>query len=325
MPEQLTFVADDTDAGHRLDVAVTRRLDRVSRSRVHRLVETGAVLVNGSPAKPGALLHGGDSVEVCIPDPEPALPKPQPIPLRVILEDDDLMVVDKPAGMVVHPGAGTPDGTMVNALLARPAGLSGVGGVLRPGIVHRLDKDTSGLILVAKNDFAHRALSAALSRREVSRVYWAIALRRFDRNSGEVAAPIGRHPTVRTRMAVVERGGREALTQWRVIRVFAGISLLECRLATGRTHQIRVHLAHIRHPILGDTLYGGSHAVALQLVPPNATQMRAAIRAATRQMLHARHLSFRHPRTGEQIMVESDPPKDFSFVLEALQQGGAGA
>ncbi len=323
MPERFTFLADEAEAGDRLDVAVTRHLDTLSRSRVHRLVEAGAVLLNGAVARPSALLRGGDSVEICIPDPEPAVPKPQPIPLRVLLEDDDLMVVDKPAGMVVHPGAGTPDSTMVNALLSRPTGLSGIGGVLRPGIVHRLDKETSGLILVAKNDFAHRALSTALSHREISRVYWAIALRRFDSSAGEISAPIGRHPTLRTRMAVVERGGREALTRWRVLESFAGISLIECRLGTGRTHQIRVHLSHIRHPILGDTLYGGSHAVALQLVPPNATRMRAGIRSAMRQMLHAHHLSFSHPRTGEQISVESEPPSDFLFVLDSLRQESA--
>jgi 23S rRNA pseudouridine1911/1915/1917 synthase len=319
MPERITFETDESDAGERLDVAAARRIVKISRSRLRRLIESGAVLVDGHTVKPSGLLHAGEWVEVTLPDPVAAEPEPQEIPLRVVLEDDDLLVVDKPAGLVVHPGAGTPDGTMVNALLARPGSLSEVGGVLRPGIVHRLDKDTSGLILVARTDLAHRTLSAALARREVSRVYWALALRRFPKDAGEVNAPVGRHPSVRTRMAVVDRGGRDALTRWQVLEPFGGISLVECRLGTGRTHQIRVHLAHIGHPVLGDTLYGGSPAVAQHLVATGDTALRAAVRDVRRQMLHAHRLSFQHPRTGERIQLESPPPADFDSVLALLR------
>ncbi len=321
MPEHLQIEFGPDEAGRRLDAALATRLGDLSRARVRRLVEAGDVRLNGKPAKPSLAVHDGDMADVTIPDPEPAQPPAQEMPLRVMHEDEDLLVIDKPAGLVVHPGAGTRDGTLVNALLARPGSLSAIGGVLRPGIVHRLDKDTSGLMLVAKNDLSHRRLSEALASREITRVYWALALRAFRETAGAVEAPIGRHPTVRTKMGVVEHGGRAALTRWRVRENFGPFSLVECRLATGRTHQIRVHLSHIGHPVLGDDLYGGGAALAMQLCPPRDQALRTSLSAATRQMLHARELAFAHPRSGEAMHFLSEPPADMAAILAALRAG----
>lgn len=319
---RILTVADD-DAGQRLDVFVTRHVEDLSRSRVQKLIESGAVLVDGAPQPARLSVRSGMRVEVRVPPPVPATPRPQPMELRVLHEDDHLLVLDKPPGLVVHPGAGQPDGTLVNALLARPGTVSVIGGVERPGIVHRLDKDTSGLMVVAKTDAAHTALTEALSRREVKRIYWAIVLREFRTNAGTIDAPIGRHPTIRTRMAVRPDGqGRSAVTHWKVRERFGGLSLVECRLATGRTHQIRVHLAHERHPVLGDDLYGGSVTVALQLVPPRDAPLRNALRAVGRQMLHARELAFVHPATGEPMHFRCEPPEDFQAVLAALRDHG---
>ena len=322
MPRTQTLTVGGTDAGQRLDVLVCGALPDLSRSRVRRLIDSADVTLNGRPAKAGAMLRAGDTVRVNIPDPEPATPVAQAIPLTVVYEDADLAVIDKPPGMVVHPGAGAPDGTMVNALLARDGTLSAVGGVFRPGIVHRLDKDTSGLIVVARNDASHRALSAALAERTMSRVYWALALRRFRAAAGEVEAPIGRHPGARTRMAVVDHG-RRALTRWKVLEQMGGVALVECRLATGRTHQIRVHLAHINHPVLGDATYGGAAAVAAQCAPAHDTALRALLRGVARQMLHARELAFAHPRTGEPMRFVAEPPADFASLLAALRAAAA--
>lgn len=276
--------------------------------------------VTGLAVKPGAILRGGEQIQVIIPDPEPASPVPQQIPLEIIFEDDDVLVINKPPGLVVHPGAGTPDRTLVNALLGRPGLLSQIGGVYRPGIVHRLDKDTSGLLIVARNDAAHLALSRALARREIKRIYRAIVLRVPQAETGVVEAPIGRHPTVRTRMAVRYDRGRPATTTWRVLERFHHFALIECRLATGRTHQIRVHLAHIGHPVLGDTLYGGGAAVAAGLAGARAHRLRGALeRLARRQMLHAFELGFVHPRTGHPLVFRTDPPSDFQTLLDTLR------
>lgn len=322
MPRAETLTVGEADAGRRLDVVVSGTLPDLSRSRVRRLIDSADVTLNGRPAKAGAMLRAGDTVTVRVPDPEPATPIAQTIPLSVVYEDADLAVIDKPPGMVVHPGAGAPDGTMVNALLARDGTLSAVGGVFRPGIVHRLDKDTSGLIVVARNDASHRALSASLAARTMSRVYWALALRRFRTASGEVDAPIGRHPTVRTRMAVVDHG-RGALTRWKLLEQMGNVALVECRLATGRTHQIRVHLAHIKHPVLGDITYGGGAAAAAGCGPPHDTALRALLRGVPRQMLHARELAFAHPRTGEPMRFVAEPPPDFAALLASLRAAAA--
>lgn len=310
--------------GERMDIFLSS-VGELSRSRLKGVIEGGFVSVNGNvELRPRHLVHTGDRVVVQLPPPEPATPIAQDIPLNIVFEDSELIVIDKPAGMVVHPGAGTPDGTLVNALLGRGEGrLSEIGGVQRPGIVHRLDKDTSGLLVVARNDTAHRYLSAALARREIKRIYHTIVLRQMPAVSGSVNLPIGRHQNQRTKMAIVEveRGGREALTYWRVLEHFHGFALVECRLATGRTHQIRVHMSQIKHPVLGDELYGGSIGTALQLVPGNQPVLQGLIRKwATRQMLHARYLSFVHPVTGEMLEFESPLPRDFSLLLEEMRK-----
>ena len=316
------FVITPSDVGSRLDVYVCAQLkDELSRSRVRKLIDSGDVLLNDEAAKAGTLLRPGDRVQVIVPPTIEASPVAQPMDLDVVWEDADLAVINKPPGLVVHPGAGTPDGTLVNALLARDGQLSSIGGVFRPGIVHRLDKDTSGLMVVARNDFSHRTLSEALSRHDVARVYHAITLRSFRENSGRIEAPIGRHPSGRTRMAVVheKKGGRPAVTHWKVIEQMGAYSLVECRLETGRTHQIRVHLAHEGHPLLGDELYGGGFALASQFVPAQANKLRATLHTVQRQMLHARQLAFTHPRTGEPMSFTAEPPADFLDILSALR------
>ncbi len=321
--KQQRFVVTAAFAGKRLDVYLSEVMP-LSRSRIRRMIDAGAVVgLGGVALLPKHSVAAGDVILVSMPPPEPAKPVAQNIPLNIVYEDEDLIVINKPIGMVVHPGAGVHDGTLVNALLGRSdAHLSEIGGVQRPGIVHRLDKDTSGLLVVARNDRAHQTLSAALARRDVSRIYQAIVLRDMPQDSGKVDMPIGRHPTVRTKMAIVEEehGGRSALTYWHVVEHLKAFALLECKLATGRTHQIRVHMAYLRHPVLGDDLYGGSTTVAAQLLPLNDTDLRARLtRVVTRQMLHARYLSFDHPRTGKHVSFEAPLPADFVTVLDFLR------
>lgn len=321
MSELHDFTVTAEDAGKRLDVYLAGKVPGFSRSRVQKLIDSGDVLVNGSQ-QPGKFhVPEGAAVAVKIPPPRPAKPQPQEIPLDVLYEDEHLAVINKPAGLVVHPGAGTPDGTLVNALLARPGTVSVIGGEERPGIVHRLDKDTTGLILVARNDESHLALSQALAKREVTRIYWALVLRRFTEKNGIIDAPIGRHPTVRTRMAVGTNTiePREAITRWRMLENYGPVSLIECKLDTGRTHQIRVHLAHIRHPVLGDDVYGGAPTLALEVLGPRAELLKNQVRKLKRQMLHARELQFEHPITHEQMHFKCDPPDDFLQMLNALR------
>ncbi|PKO17343.1 RNA pseudouridine synthase [candidate division BRC1 bacterium HGW-BRC1-1] len=316
------FVVATPEVGLRLDVYVCAHLkDELSRSRVRKLIDSGDVLLNDASAKAGTLLRESDRIRVVVPPSIEASPLPQAMELDVVWEDADLAVINKPAGLVVHPGAGTPDGTLVNALLARDGQLSSIGGVFRPGIVHRLDKDTSGLMVVARNDFSHRILSEALSRHDIARVYHAITLRTYRENSGRIEAPIGRHPSGRTRMAIVheKKGGRPAVTHWKIIEQMGSFALVECRLETGRTHQIRVHMAHEGHPLLGDELYGGGFALASQFVPAQANKLRAKLHTVQRQMLHARQLAFTHPRTGEAMSFKAEPPADFMDILTALR------
>jgi 23S rRNA pseudouridine1911/1915/1917 synthase len=302
------FQTEDGDSGCRLDIAIARRLPALSRSRIGRLATEGWILVDGRARKPAFRLHAGQRIHVAVPPAAPAGLTAEAIPLDVVYEDADLLVVNKPAGLTVHPAPGHPSGTLVNAVLARVPDLPGIGGTLRPGIVHRLDKDTSGLLVVAKTDEAHRSLAAQLRTHSVVRMYLAVVRGRLRRDAGVIAAPIGRHPAHRTRLAVVPRG-REAVTHYEVLERFRTATLLACRLETGRTHQIRVHLTHIGHPILGDPVYGRAPA----------PEMR-------RQALHAARLEFTHPRTGRRITCTAPIPEDMGTLLARLrhEEGGRG-
>ena len=291
------------ESAERIDALLARSIEGLTRSAAQRLLEQGRVTKNGAAVKKNYKTAAGDVFEVELPEPEAVDLLPQEIALDVAYEDDDLIVVNKPRGLVVHPAPGHPDGTLVNALLWHCGdSLSGVGGEKRPGIVHRIDKDTSGLIIAAKNDFAHLALSAQLSDHTLSRTYEAVAHGTFRDDSGTVSAPIGRHPTDRKRMAVTQKNSREAVTHWEVLARYSGYAHIQCRLETGRTHQIRVHMAHIGHPLLGDLVYGH----------------KKPEKGLEGQCLPARSLRFVHPRTGEMVEVTSELPDYFKEVLAKL-------
>ena len=300
--ETLTLRPTELDAGKRVDAWLPSQAEGLTRSAAQRLLEEGRVTLNGKPLAKNYKLTGGETLSVSLPDPEPLDALPQDIPLDVVFEDADVIVVNKPKGLVVHPAPGHPDGTLVNALLHHCGGsLSGVGGALRPGIVHRIDRDTSGLIIAAKNDFAHQALAAQLQDHSLARTYECVALGGFQEELGTVNAPIGRHPVERKKMAVVP-SGRPAVTHWAVLERFSGYTRLRCQLETGRTHQIRVHLAYLGHPILGDTVYGPKKPVP----------------GLQGQCLHAVGLRFLHPRTGETVELRCPLPEEFQAVLRRL-------
>ena len=300
MTRELTAATEH--AGVRLDAFLSAD-GTLTRSQAARLIAEGRVRVNGKPAAKSARLSGGETVTVDVPQlRETALP-PQDIPLDVVYEDDDVIVVNKPTGLVVHPAPGHPDGTLVNALLHHCGdSLSGIGGEKRPGIVHRIDRDTSGLIIAAKNDAAHLALSAQLKDHSLSRTYECLVTGNMKQDSGTVDAPIGRSSADRKKMAVVPTG-RRAVTHWEVVARYPGVTHLRCRLETGRTHQIRVHMAYIGHPILGDTVYGAKKPVP----------------GLTGQCLHATGLRFVHPRTGEPVELHCPLPPEFTAMLQKLQ------
>ena len=304
MAEQIqSYQVPAADRGRRLDVFLARH-SGLSRARVQRLIADGQALLDGHPAKASAPVGAGQWVRLAVPPAEPLSLRPEAIPLDVLFEDEDLLVVNKPAGLVVHPGAGRTTGTLVHALLAHCRQLPGIGGVERPGIVHRLDRDTSGLMVVAKTDAAHQALSSQFKGRVVRKRYLALARGRLARDSGTIEAPIGRQVRDRKRMGVRQEGGREARTGYRVLAQLHEMALVELRLETGRTHQIRVHLAHLGHPVVGDRVYGGRRERHAQ----------AAEESAERQMLHAWRLGFRHPRTGAWLEFAAPPPADFLRV-----------
>lgn len=302
--EPIRLRASEESKNQRLDAFLASSLDGLTRSQATRLIESGEVAVNGRAVSKSYKLAGGEDIAVTLPEPEPVEAVPQDIPLDVVYEDADVIVVNKPSGMVVHPAPGHPDGTLVNALLYHCAGtLSGVGGALRPGIVHRIDRDTSGLIIAAKNDAAHQYLSAQLADHTLARTYECIVVGALREDRGTVDAPIARHPTDRKRMAVVA-GGREAVTHWEVIARYPGYTHVRCRLETGRTHQIRVHMAYIGHPILGDTVYGAKKEVP----------------GLTGQCLHAVGLRFLHPRTHEVVELSCPLPDEFTRMLQKIRK-----
>ena len=297
----ITITAEES--GERIDALLARALPSLSRSQVQKLLEQAAVTFAGKPLKKNYRCVAGDCYEVTLPEPEDLPLIPQNIPLDVVFEDEDLIVVNKARGLVVHPAPGHPDGTLVNALLYHCGdSLSGIGGQRRPGIVHRIDKDTSGLLIVAKNDFAHQQLSAQLADHSLCREYEAIVRGGFREDSGTMDRPIGRHPIDRKRMAVTEKNSKPAVTHWQLLASYKGYSHILCRLETGRTHQIRVHMASIGHPLLGDFTYGAP----------------SPEKGLEGQCLHARRLRFVHPRTGEQVCLETSLPDYFIDVLSRL-------
>jgi 23S rRNA pseudouridine1911/1915/1917 synthase len=335
MTTKIQIVVDEAGIGQRLDHYLAARpelaAESLSRTRIQGLIECGLVWLDEAPAlQTKTKLRAGQIVEVEVPEPAPAEPQGEAIPLNIAFEDEFLVVLDKPAGLVVHPGAGHETGTLVNALIAHCGeSLSGIGGVKRPGIVHRLDKDTSGLLVVAKTDAAHQGLSKLFADHgrslSLTREYLALVWGGPDRQSGTIDAPLGRHAIQREKMAVVpEARGREAVTHWRLLEKFGAdrdnkpiASLIACQLETGRTHQIRVHFAHTGHPLLGDGTYGGGFKTKAQQLSEAAQK---ALTALGRQALHARALGFEHPVTGEELLFESEPPEDFQNLLAALRQ-----
>jgi 23S rRNA pseudouridine1911/1915/1917 synthase len=332
---QKSIVVADDEAGTRLDRLLAKHVAELSRSRLKALIEADAVTVDGRTIRdPSHHVKSGAAIRIDIPPPQAAKPAPEPIPLKVVFEDDDLIVIDKPKNLVVHPAAGNWTGTLVNALIAHcGASLSGIGGERRPGIVHRLDKDTTGLMVVAKNDRAHRALAAQFadhgrSGEPFERSYLAFVWGAPERPHGTIDRPIDRDPRGRDRMAV-RQGGREAVTHWQVLERYGGTgrprggkppaepvaSLLACRLETGRTHQIRVHLASIGHPVMGDDTYGAGFRTKAKLLPEKAQEALADL---GRQALHAHILSVKHPSSGEMIRFRSELPSDLARLHDAL-------
>ena len=299
----MIFYADTP--GERLDAFVARVCPELTRSAAQKLLEQGAVTRNGKPGKKNDKLNPGDAVSVTIPQPKEVDIVAKDIPLDIVYEDEDVVVINKPKGLVVHPAAGHQDDTLVNGLLyALGDDLSGINGELRPGIVHRIDKDTSGLLAVAKNDLAHTMLASQLKDHSMHRVYECIVCGSFREDSGTVDAPIGRHPTDRKKMTVTPRNSKEAVTHWEVVKRYRGYTHIRCKLETGRTHQIRVHMAHIGHPILGDMVYGHKK--------PELGQ--------DSQCLHAGSLCFTHPRTGQPVLVFAELPEYFKEVIAKLEK-----
>ena len=294
--------------GERLDAFLARSVPDLSRSAAQKLIEEGLVTRNGKPGKKNDKLNVGDAVSYEIPEPKAVDIAPKEMPLDIVYEDDDLLVINKPKGLVVHPAAGHSDDTLVNGLLyALGDDLSGINGELRPGIVHRIDKDTSGLLAVAKNDLAHTVLASQMKDHSMARTYEAIVCGVIKEDSGTVDAPIGRHPSDRKKMCVTQRGSKPAVTHWEVIRRYRGYTHIRCKLETGRTHQIRVHMAYIGHPILGDTVYGHKK--------PELGQ--------SSQCLHAGTLCFAHPRDGHPVVVYAELPQYFQDVLKKLEKMGS--
>ena len=310
---QAEFAVGPEEQGLRLDVYLSQKDATLSRSQARRLIDDGEALVDGRPARASHRLRPGEKVSLRRPPPLPSGIVPEEIPLYILYEDDAILVVDKPAGMVVHPAAGNYRGTLVNALQFHCRDLSGVGGVMRPGIVHRLDKGTSGLMVVAKSDEAHRHLAEQFKKRQVSKLYTALVHGSPKQDEGAVDAAVGRHPVERKKMSTASRRGKPALTRWRVLERYGAFTLLEAKIETGRTHQIRVHLGSLGHPVAGDSVYGGSKRA---IEPP---ALRTVLKKLARQALHASRLSFLHPVTGREMTFESPLPSDMAEVIRFLR------
>ncbi len=309
------FTVAAPDQGERLDVFLKNAIPELTRSALTRLIQSGNVRVNGAPRKPGYAVKTDDAVRVDVPAPKPLDLSPAPVAFEVVHEDDDLLVIDKPPGLVVHPAPGHDSGTLVHGLLHRTPHMGPVGDAMRPGIVHRLDKDTSGLLVVAKNNAVHQALSRQFQARSVRKTYLALVSGEMREDGGRISLPVGRHPVHRKKMSAGGRRGRCAETVWKVRERLPGATLLEIDLKTGRTHQIRVHMAAIRRPVLGDELYGGKQMRKL----PAGAGFNRSVGQATRQMLHSFRLTFLHPGARSEMTFEAPPPEDMRRILEQLR------
>lgn len=316
MEKNESITVGEEGAGQRLDAFLAGAIPELTRAAVQRLIEGGLVLLGGAVPKASVKLRLGDLLSVEIPQPEPTAARAEDIPLEILYEDADLVVVNKPAGMVVHPGAGNSEGTLVNALLGHCHDLSGIGGELRPGIVHRIDKDTSGILVVAKSDAAHQGLAKQFSDHTVKRIYLALVFGSMKSDTGRIEGVIGRHPVDRKKMSGTAKHGKHAVTHWRVEGRYDGICLLRLRLETGRTHQIRVHLSESGHPLLGDPVYGGSG----RLANIKDTELRNLIKGLGRQALHAKTLGFIHPVSDTYLEFDSELPADMQTVLDYLER-----
>jgi 23S rRNA pseudouridine1911/1915/1917 synthase len=316
MHDQIVFtiVIEPLDSGKRLDRYIASCISDCSRSIATNLIRNGQIRVQGMVRKPGYRVKAGDEISGCIPPPEPVLFKPEPIPIEILHEDDEIIVINKQPGLVVHPAPGHHSGTLVNALLHHCPKLNGIGGELRPGIVHRIDKDTSGVLVVAKNDRAHIHLSRQFKSRRVKKMYLALVYGKMESDSGSVSLPIGRHPVDRKKMSTNSRKSRIAETTWQIIERFERASLIEVNLKTGRTHQIRVHCAAINHPVMGDKVYGP------RKTGRTAPYSKSQFESVPRQMLHAWRIVLTHPVTEEIVSFEAPIPSDMQAVMTALRQ-----
>ena len=313
--KHFSITVTERSEGKRLDQFLSEADVGLSRSQAKNFIDKHLVLLNRKPVKPSAHVRAADIISGSLPEPEPLSLEAEPLPLSILYQDPSVIVVDKPPGMVVHPAYGNPSGTLVNALLYHCNDLAGINGVLRPGIVHRLDKDTSGVMVVAKNDEAFYDLTKQFKNRTVKKVYLAIVCGRMNQNEGSIESAIGRHPSQRKRMSTRAKRGREAITRWKKLEEFDGYTLLEIFPRTGRTHQIRVHLSSIGHPVLGDPLYGRKGRPGAIL----GSALRECTKRMNRQALHAQRLEFTHPRTGERVQFVSPIPEDMKNLLECLR------
>ena len=317
MNEIRIYIVNEDESGLRLDHFLTMKEEALSRSFIQKLIKEKSITVNGNPSKPSYKLRDKDQVEVIVPEPKPSHAQPEEIPLNVLYEDDVLVVINKPAGMVTHPAVGNHSGTLVNAILAHCTDLSGIGGVQRPGIVHRLDKDTSGVLVVAKTDFAHQSLAGQFKEHRVKKIYFALICGIPAQDDGTIIAPIGRSIRNRKKMAVTNIRSREAITHFKVIERYDSLSFVEVMPETGRTHQIRVHLAHIGHPVVGDQVYGGGRKRAIN--EAHSSEVKRMIAELNRQALHAHLLGFLHPSTEEYVEFIAPIPEDIQAVLDVLR------